>query len=76
MALEGVIHAIHVMGHPAGVCFHAHHFQLRKPFEHATENQRADNVLITPNDGHEAVHARPAHPFAAARENVKRQRQI
>ena len=77
VALVGMVHAIEVMRHPAGIGLDTHHSQGGMALEHTTENQRAHDVLIAADDRQEAVDARPAHGRTATRgQDVEGQRQV
>src|SRR5438874_710823 len=76
VALEGVVHAVHVVRHPPGVGLDADDAELRVALEDAAQHQRPHDVLAAADDGEKRVHARPAYRGAVARrEDVEGERQ-
>ena len=52
----GVIHAVHIVRHPAGVALGTHEFQLRMTLEDPTQDQEPDHILDRPDDAEKIVH--------------------
>src|SRR5438477_1527743 len=75
VALVGVVHAVHVVRHPARVGLDAHHPELRVPLEDAAQDERPHDVLAAADDGEEGVHAGPARGRLARGEDVEGWRQ-
>src|SRR5882724_1257984 len=75
VTLVGVVHAVHVVRHPARVGLDAHHPELRVPLEDATQDERPHDVLTAADDGEEGVHAGPARGRLARGEDVEGWRQ-
>src|SRR5439155_312969 len=73
--LVGVVHAVHVVRHPARVGLDAHHPELRVPLEDAPQDERPHDVLAAADDGEEGVHAGPAGGRLARGEDVEGWRQ-
>src|SRR5438876_9046003 len=75
VALVGVVHAVHVVRHPARVGLDAHHAELRVALEDAAQDERPHDVLAAADDGQEGVHAGPARGRLARGEDVEGWRQ-
>ena len=58
VALVGVIHAVHEVGDPAPVGLDGYDPQTRVAHEDAVEDEHAHEVLVAPDDRHEAVDLR------------------
>src|SRR5262249_19222532 len=76
MPLVGVVHAVHEVGHPAGVRLDADELEPGMALEHAAEDEEPDDVLAAADDRHERVELWPAslERVAAAGEDMERQR--
>src|SRR6516164_62711 len=63
----GVVHAVHVVGHPTRVTFRADEFQLRMALENATQHHQTNDILDRANDAEEIVHLVPTmrHVYTA-----------
>src|SRR5947208_6784136 len=75
VALVGVVHAVHVVRHPARVGLDTHHAELRVALEDAAQDEHPHDVLAAADDGQEGVHARPPGQSIARGENVEGERE-
>src|SRR5438445_13050806 len=78
MAIESMIHPVHVMWHPTRVRLDADQLELRMALEHAAEDEGSDNVLASADDREEVVEPRTARPeiVLVAGQDMEAQRQF
>src|SRR5262249_52806947 len=79
MAIVGVVHSVHEVRSPTGICLNTHNLQLGMTLEDTAENKGAYNVLVATDNRHEGVDLWTASRFRYAltrSQDMKAQRHL